>query len=351
MLFLPYCVGRAFNNFLEADMKKHYFLQSSKAVLTLYRSNFRRATLLFYSLFFLLLCQAQGQEYASSKTTENEFAPIGALWHYTQWGFGDTFTTYKTIECISEVNVGGKLCKRLLQVDRYYADTASMGSHYMYSEEGRVYFYADDAFHLLYDFSAIAGDTLVLDYYKTYTGDPLLMIIDSTGTIEISGESRKIQYVTSGDGMMIEFADKVIEGIGGTYFMFPNYDGSNNGPLRCYQDQETDVWLSPYYGGHWNHVDCDQIITGVDEHHSASVFTIHPNPVSESFVLTISPETNFKSAVLYNFQGIQKEKRLLQTGVNEYQFDVRHFPAGVYLMVLTDNKQQVKYQKVIITKN
>ncbi|MDD2633203.1 MAG: hypothetical protein PHH42_12125, partial [Bacteroidales bacterium] len=70
-------------------MKKHYFSGLKKAVPTLYRSNFTKIFLLFYGLFFLLLCQAQGQENASPKSFENEFAPIGALWHYSQWAFGD----------------------------------------------------------------------------------------------------------------------------------------------------------------------------------------------------------------------------------------------------------------------
>jgi hypothetical protein len=318
-------------------MKKHYFSGLKKAVPTLYRSNFTKIVLLFYSLFFLLLCQAQGQENASPKSFENEFAPIGALWHYSQWAFGDAAVTYKTIESVAEVSIQGKLCKHLVQVDRFYADTMLVIDHYMYSDEGRVYFYAEDEFHLLYDFSAIGGDTLVLDYYQTYTGDPLLMIIDSTGTIEVSDEQRTIQYVTSGDGMMVEFANEVIEDIGGTYFMFPNYDGSSNGALRCYQEQETDVWLSPYHPfGSWNHVDCDQIITGVDEPISTLGIVIYPNPTNTGIITIgdISYPTDYRLLSIY---GTFIKSGVLTPGINQILVD--ELSTGCYLLEIADSKR------------
>jgi hypothetical protein len=52
----------------------------------------------------------------------------------------------------------------------------------MYAENDSVRFFADENFHLLYDFGAMAGDTVVLDYFATHDGTPLKMIIDSTGT-------------------------------------------------------------------------------------------------------------------------------------------------------------------------
>jgi hypothetical protein len=317
-------------------MKKHYVPGFKKAVLTLYRSHLPKIVLLFYSLFFLLLCQAQGQEYASSKTSENEFAPVGALWHYSQWAFGDAAVTYKTIESVAEVSIQGKLCKHLVQVDRFYADTMLVIDHYMYSDEGHVYFYAEDEFHLLYDFSAIGGDTLVLDYYQTFTGDPLLMIIDSTENIDISGEPRTIQYVTSGDGMMVEFANEVIEGIGGTYFLFPNYDGSSNGALRCYQDPEMDVWLSPYYpGGSWNHVDCDQIITGVDEPISTLGIVIYPNPTNTGMIAigNISYPSQYR---LFTIYGNLIRSGIITPEVNQIHVD--ELSTGCYVLEIEDSK-------------
>jgi len=299
----------------------------------------RHHKFLFYSFFFLLLCQAQGQEYASYKTYENEFAPIGALWHYSQWSFGDAFTTYKTIQSVSEITIQGKLCKKMMQVDRFYADTMLIINHYMYSEEGRVYFFADDEFHLLYDFSATAGDTIVLDYYQTYTGDPLLMIIDSTGTIDVNGEPRTIQYVTSGDGMLVEFAHEVIDGIGGSYFMFPNYDGSSNGALRCYQDEQTDVWLSPYNTeALWNHEDCDQIITGIDESISPSGIVIYPNP-NNTGIVTIANIISPSQYRLFNVDGILMKSGIISPEINKILLD--ELGTGCYLLEIDGKKENI----------
>ena len=42
------------------------------------------------------------------------------------------------------------------------------------------------------------------------------MTIDSVKTILVSGQQRKVQFVTCGDGMIIEFGGQVIQGIGNT---------------------------------------------------------------------------------------------------------------------------------------
>ena len=106
-----------------------------------------------------------------------EFAPIGAIWHNSQssWIIPDLIT-YKTIESVSNITINGKECKQLVEVERLYSDTVNIFTHYMFEENDSVFFYKDDAFHLLYDFGAEAGDTVVLDYYLTGEGTPLLMI-------------------------------------------------------------------------------------------------------------------------------------------------------------------------------
>lgn len=272
-----------------------------------------------------------------------EFAPIGAIWHNSQtsWIIPELIT-YKTIESVLNVTINGKECKQLVEVERLYSDTLNTFIHNMYSENDSVFFYKDDAFHLLYDFGALAGDTVVLDYYLTIEGTPLLMIIDSTGTIDINGEQRKIQYVSCGDGIFIEFGGPVIEGIGSAYFLFPTYDGTVNGPLRCYQDGVTGLYINYFYSNFgWNYEDCNQIITDIDEPGSYNAIVPYPNPSSNSIYIK-----NANSSTEYKINDINGN--LIEQGKLDLsgKISIQDLATGIYILqLIADN--QVIVRKII----
>jgi hypothetical protein len=269
-----------------------------------------------------------------------EFAPIGAIWHNSQssWIFPDLIT-YKTIESVSNITINGKECKQLVEVERLYSDTVNTFTHYMYSENDSVFFYKEDAFHLLYDFGAEAGDTVVLDYYLTSDGTPLLMIIDSTATIDINGEERKLQYTTCGDGLSIGFGGPVIEGIGSTYFLFPTYDGTVNGPLRCYQDEVIGLYINYFYSNFgWDYEDCNQIITDIDDPGFSNVTVTYPNPSSNFiFVKNTNPSSEYR-IIDINGNLIGQGKLDLSGKIN-----IQDLAKGIYILqLITDNEVVVR---------
>lgn len=269
-----------------------------------------------------------------------DFAPIGAIWHNSQasWIIPDIIT-YKTIESVSDTTINGKPCKKLVEVERLYSDTVFTLNHYMYFENDSVFFFKDNEFHLLYDFGAIAGDTLILDYYLTFEGSSLLMVIESTGTIEINGKERRIQYITCGDGVQVEFGGPVIEGIGSTYFLFPTYDGTVNGPLRCYQDEITGLYINYFYSNEgWNYEDCDQVITDVDELESLSTIEIYPNPSADYII--IKNAYPFSKYRITDISGNLIRKGQLGSS-NEIR--VEDFAKGIYFLeLLTINQLIIK---------
>jgi hypothetical protein len=268
-----------------------------------------------------------------------EFAPIGSIWHYTQYSWIDPeLITFKTIESVSDTSINGKECKKLIEVERYYSDTVCIYTHFVYSENDSVLFFKDNAFHVLYDFGAVAGDTVVLDYFLTGEGTPLLMIIDSTGTIDINGVERRLQYITCGDGLFIEFGGPVIEGIGSTYFLFPTYDGTVNGPLRCYQDDVTGLYINYFYSYGWNFEDCDQIITDIEEPGSADVTLTYPNPSSNHICIK-----NANPFSVYRISDINGN--LIKSGLLELsdEINIEELAKGVYfLQLITDDQVTVK---------
>jgi hypothetical protein len=256
------------------------------------------------------------------------FAPTGSVWHYTQGTTNPNVTSFKTLESVADTTINGIACKKIVEVERYF-DTVNVSYRYMYAENDSVRFFADENFHLLYDFGAMEGDTVVLDYFATHNGTPLKMIIDSTGTIMVNDQERKIQYITCGDGMVIEFGHHVIEGIGNTSFMFPTPDFSLNGPLRCYQDNNTALYLNPYhypdYG--WNHEDCEEIITGIEETGLNRGTAIFPNPATTTIsILNINQPTAYK---IYNPDG---RMMLSGTATESSKINITGLAQGVYFI-------------------
>ena len=278
------------------------------------------------TLFLLFLITATVQNYAQ------EFAPIGAIWHYTQWTDNPELTSFKTIESISDTTINGIHCRKMIEVERYL-DTLSFKVHFMYAENDSVFFFAQNDFHLLYDFGAITGDTIVLDYFITGFGTPLQMIIDSTGTIMVDGQERKIQHITCGDGFVVEFGNHVIDGIGNAYFMFPTYDLTMNGPLRCYQDGTTNLFINPFHGSYgWNHQDCEEIITGIEETAKTESLSIFPNPTKGIISLQ-----NIDLASAYKIFNLNGEIVLQGKATESNEISLAKLPKGIYFIELKND--------------
>ncbi|MCK9422691.1 MAG: T9SS type A sorting domain-containing protein [Bacteroidales bacterium] len=278
----------------------------------------------------------------SIQTVAQEFAPIGAKWTYDQGTFNPDLTTYQTIESISDTMINGIPCKKLMKISRLSGipDTSYL---YAYSVTDSVFFFAGNDFHLLYDFSALPGDTITLGFYTTYNGSPLKMVIDSTGTININGQIKTLQYVSCGDGIIIEFGGIVIDGIGNIHFMFPRLDLSLDGPLRCYEDTNTGLFINPYhYNNGWNFQDCDQIITGIDEPVTTSNVVIYPNPATQFLEIT-----NLDRSTEYKFMDIQG--RSVKSGVvfPSELVNLNDLPGGLYLLHL-QNSKLLTTKKIIV---
>lgn len=275
------------------------------------------------------------------QNNSQDFAPVGSIWHYTQWTIDPNLTSFKTIESVSDTIINGIQCRKLIETEHNYG-MAGINYLYMYSKNDSVFFFKDNNFHLLYDFGANKGDTIVLNYFETYDGKPLKMIIDSVGTVLVNNQQRKIQHITCGDGMVIEFGQHVIQGIGNTSFMFPTLDNSNNGPLRCYQDNTTTLFLNPYYPyNDWNHQDCEQIITGFEESKTENKITIYPNPAS-NYVSILNIDRNIEYKILDNTGKNIKQGRISGSS----KIDIKNFAKGIYFIELKN--YNVKTTKTII---
>jgi len=268
----------------------------------------------------------------SFQATSQDFAPIGAKWHYDQITILGLIS-YTNIECISDTLIDGKSCKKMISVSRFYGVPAT-SLLFMYSSNDSVFFYKGNRFHLLYDFGAVAGDTITLGYYTTYNGLPLKMVIDSLGIIEINNETRTVQYVTCGDGLIIEFGGIVIDGIGNLNYMFPSFDNAVEGPLRCYKEPGLGLFINPYhFSNGWNFEDCEQIIVGVPETKMESDIMILPNPATKFLeIINLDRPTEF---TFFNIQG-----KFIKSGIitPSQLINLNDLSCGLYFLTLQNSK-------------
>lgn len=287
-----------------------------------------------YSAHFIIMEYACNKFNSQPPTTgPGSFAPIGSKWYYSQPTVNPWMIGFTSFEVLSDTIINGDSCRKILEV-KQVPDTVQTIYHYMYERNDRVFFYADNKFHLLYDFGASQGDTIILDYFLTHDGSPLEVYVNETGPIIYNGVERKIQYITSGDGIVVEFGNHIIEGIGNTHFMFPVYDGNPRGPLRCYHDDSTGWFMNPLYPDTlWNHTDCDQIISGIDQTNTSN-FKVYPNPVQEQLYLN-----NLKGSISYvitDLLGHTVMKGILKDGTPA--INVVQLPNGIYLLRIETDK-------------
>jgi hypothetical protein len=276
------------------------------------------------------------------RISAQEFAPIGSVWHYDQGTPNPTLITFETIESISDTIINTINCRKLIRTSRY-AGIPQTSELFMYSSNDSVFYYANNEFNLLYNFSAATDDTVTLGYFTNHDGSPLKMIIDSTGSITINGHVRKIQYVTCGDGISIEFGGSVISGIGNSEYMFPRPDGYTDGPLRCYNDSNTGLFINQNHPDNgWNFQDCEQTITGIEENSQSRMIDIFPNPSTSLItIFRIDTKTNY---LFYDYLG-----RLIKQGyvLPSESINVSDLPGGIYSILLINNKIKTISRRII----
>lgn len=212
-------------------------------------------------------------------------------------------------------------------------------------ENKTVWFLPADSVYevLLYDFSKVVGDTIMIPTTTLWKYDTLFLIIEKIDSVEIEGNYRKIfKFINSG------FKDHYwIEGIGSTEgFLHSFYlEGIDEGhELNCltyngdfiYQNPES--WLT----------DCFVFTDIEDEMSFHNRIIISPNPSNGIFYLN-NDFDHTKTILIYSiFGNFIIEKPLNK---NSYTIDLSGFNPGIYMLIIENTiSGQCIYTKLILTK-
>ena len=184
--------------------------------------------------------------------TAQEWAPIGAKWHFNYTG-----TSYSVFESTGDTIILGKTCRKIEKSkDYHYWGNRPLMEFTFYSNDS-VYFYDQNfpGFYLLYDFNASPGDSWYYQFPgESHTGDidSIKVIVDSVDMVTINSYSLKRLYIHY-DTVNFEWTDdcfllcdkqsSIIQYLGDTLNMFNTFtmdevelDAEFPGVLRCYDD-------------------------------------------------------------------------------------------------------------------
>lgn len=282
-----------------------------------------------------------------------DWAPVGAKWHYTYIHFFSPDVSYNVVESIGDTTINGQPC-RILRSDKGACDipydnvNGGPADFYMYDENGKVYFYNQDLndFTILYDFNAQVGDTWSTQLPTSQfliIPDPINVQVDSIATISVNGQDLKKLYVQyyygnnpPGPGNPQSYAI-IVERWGDLMSMFWNFvwpfticDEEYNQGFRCYEDPDF---------GFIQYVDfpCDTtyVISSTAELSTELDLSISPNPTSGELKISLAGTNDqLQNIQVFGLKGQLFENIEFENDnlTNTCFINLEDFPEGIYLV-------------------
>ncbi|MEZ5195662.1 MAG: T9SS type A sorting domain-containing protein [Bacteroidales bacterium] len=253
-----------------------------------------------------------------------EWAPVGAKWHYSSYSWGPPYINSPLIiESIGDTVINNKFCKVLIGSGLCSFTT---DANYTFSEDEKVYLFNEtsNSFHILYDFSALAGETWTI--VPSNPVDSFVVIVDSVYTRTINGNSYKVQDINTVDPYSTySLVGEVIKGIGNVHFLFPLYSTCDPwpGPIRCYNNTESIIMFDT--------IPCDttyQYYNLVYNYDYYNLIEIFPNPTTEFITINMPINLPIEEATIYNHLG----QKVLTTRPENNKVDVSRLKPGIYFI-------------------
>lgn len=235
-----------------------------------------------------------------------EWAPVGATWHYTIGCLGDPSILSAKYEAIADTVINGKNC-RIIKGFHSPANSLKPSDlgYVTFEEGGKVYFYSDEleAFQMYVDYSAETGDTWEVIGYAGFP-ETLLVKVNSTDEIVLNNVPLKRLHVFI-ESMFEAGGDYTfIETIGCMERVFfpashPFWDECEAFEFRCYEDTTL---------GHLNFVGfaCDTVVSATSDLERVHSLSVSPNPfVSEVRLASFQADDLIQQVELRRLDGSQ----------------------------------------------
>jgi len=164
---------------------------------------------------------------------QNDFAPIGAKWHYYSEDYSSGWQSIYILESIGDTVIKAKTCKILRETDILKVPdvakidtTISSNVRYVYYENNKVFWFKYNNFYKLYDFDAKVGDSWEVPFevkcgYQS-NGDSLgNVLVEKIDTMTINGQMLRRIYLNKTTDSKVNIPIVAIEHIGSMGNIFP----------------------------------------------------------------------------------------------------------------------------------
>ena len=280
-------------------------------------------------------------------SSAQNFAPIGAEWHFEKrFAFrGDV--DYVKIICNDTILINGKLCQRLEKINNIICNNRP-DVEYVFSNGDSVFLYdwRLKDFGLMYVFNADLNESWTIKFMgANQILDSINVYVDSISTMNINGHALRALHVTYSQNVNnYEYTSQstILEKIGDLIYMF-NWnangelicDGDYPTGINCYSDSQIGFF-------NWNPMqDCDHVTVSSKESMISPVKMMFRE--EDDQLVVHSQEENFMHLHITNSQG-QFLYKSSGFGV-QHQVDISHFVSGIYFVQVHDNN------KVILSKS
>jgi hypothetical protein len=260
------------------------------------------------------------------------WCPSGATWYYDiVYNNCDGF--YK-FEYVGDSTINTIACKKIIQSskmkcwwDSYYQDYI-LDTFYMYADTDKVFYYRNNQFNLLYDFSVQTGDTMYItgitqSWWGNSCDSVAKLVVDSTGTMIINSESLRYYSVHPLSGSPFSIQGRIVEKIGpflkypfmngtyGTNYFLPvknDYCGmlmeeeAENGSFRCYYDDNFPTISLTQYS-------CDYTLA-TSENEFQSVY-LYPNPAHDFIYFSNHSDLQNSEIEVFGMDGKMVKKSMI----------------------------------------
>ncbi len=251
--------------------------------------------------------------------TAQDFAPLGATWHYTHRYMGPE-TDINTLTVIdANFYINGQFCSKISKTHA----SCSPEFEYVYEQNNVVFLLNQNSnqFDTLYNFNLSTGEGWGNN------------IIDSVVYQNVNGVSLKGLYVNGST-----YGGPILEKIGGSYSFIsdnPICDPADGGWIKCYTDDV--IGLYEVTTG-----ECDAI-TDIEEITITDI-SISPNPANNFISISGLEAMTVKNILIYDYLGVKWiEKELKSNTLN-----IENLPRGMYFIQIEHNNIVLINKKIII---
>lgn len=288
----------------------------------------------------------------SFNLSSQDFAPIGAEWHYTEKFVFSGNINYLKISSIEDTLIQGKNCKKLLKEEILECSTRPH-IEYVYSEDSVIYYWDNDfnEFQKLYDFKTQTENWIIKIKDWDNDIDSLLIVVDSTSYTTINEIQLKVLHVTYYgiyDDPLLNFYynSEIVEKIGDLSYLFNLFpesyltcDLNYSEGLRCYEDSDfgfysTGIADSCTYTYDW---------INIDKNRSKESINIFPNPTTGQMQIKIDSD----KPILLEVFDIRGNSIYSTEFESEIQIDLTDQPNGVYILKLKSYDLIIREKKII----